>query len=131
MPTLLVERRLKRREQIQLFISRNCARSFEPTDEYPGSPAKIEILRKRFAKARKQHLTISLFHRDDGQLPIGKGWRFTVEGNGSVPTANKILVDEDQANAREIARQDTLSVLEEVRRIFATESFPCPPARVC
>ena len=129
MGTLAQARRAKFHEQLQLTIAGRCQLTFEPTKEYPGSEEKISVLTDRCALARKRHQDIDLFCVGDSRLSLHQGWRGNSEPNGRTPIENRRLVHEDAARAKAHAEQlkeDRLYVLEEIKRLLATEAYPCP-----
>jgi hypothetical protein len=122
--SILAEQRASFAEQIEQHIHGNCQASFEPTQEYPGSPGKIEVLRKRVQLSKRFRRQLPLCQPNDAQMPLTKGWRFGTRNNGRVPMVDRTLSDDDQALAREeILRQDAQSVRDEIARQMRVEGF--------
>lgn len=131
MPTLMADRRAHFIQQIDMHIKGNCRNEFEPTDEYPGSPGKIEVLRERLEASETLGREMPLCRSDDSQIPLTRGWKFATRNNGRVPMEDKALFEVDQVAAREeTLRKDAEYVREEIRRLMGVEGFSCR-ARAC
>jgi hypothetical protein len=121
------ERSAQFNQQIDLWIEANRKHQFKPTDEFPGSPAKVEVLRQRLEHAEALEREPNLCCAEDAKLPLGKAWHFSTRKNGRVPITDKILVNEEFSNQQEVLARDAASVFEEIRKVLGGES-PCARA---
>lgn len=101
--------------QLRQRIKQRSEECLEPSSAIPGSPEKIALLAARVNRAEALGVEFPLHHPQDAKMPLGMGWRIKIGANGRI--IHKELVSQDQSNVQEIARQEALSVLEQVREM--------------